>query len=89
MVGAALAQGDVNHIAGHVHHLAALLDPRRTVLTVHDIGHLTSIRRSARRLYRFFCYDLPSKRVAAFLPVSDFTRQHLLREFRLQPSWCR
>lgn len=86
---AVLAQGDVNHIAGHVHHLAAVLAPRRTVMTVHDIGHLSSIRPGARRLYRLFWYNVPLRRVAAVIAVSEFTRRELLRVFDVPPALVR
>lgn len=87
--GAALAQGDVNHIAGHVHYLAGILDRNRTVLTIHDIGHLGNVRPSLSRLYRIFWYEMPLSRVAAVITVSEFTKREVVREFGVRPEKIR
>src|SRR4051812_46750667 len=42
-------EGDVNHITGDANYLSFGLDPRKTILTIHDLGHyevtLTGIKR--------------------------------------------
>lgn len=83
---AAAAQGDVNHIAGHVHYLALSLRPAKTVLTVHDIGHLRNVSGFRGTAYRAFWYTIPLKRVAAIVAVSEFTKRELVREFGLAPA---
>jgi len=35
-------QGDINHITGDIHYVAAFLKKKKTVLTVHDCGICTS-----------------------------------------------
>lgn len=79
-------QSDVNHITGHVHYVALLLDPARTVLTVHDIGHLAHVRATARLLYRWLWFEWPLRRVARIVTVSQFTRQQVVDEFGLRPA---
>jgi len=88
-IGAVFAQGVVNHIAGHVHHLAIVLSPRKTVMTVHDVGHLSNVRPAIRPIYKFLWYDVPISRVAAVIAVSDFTRREILRVVGAQPRAIR
>lgn len=86
VAAAAAAQGSVNHIAGHVHYLALTLRPERTVLTVHDIGHLQSVSGVRRATYRALWYTIPLRRVAAIVAVSEFTKKELVREFGVAPA---
>lgn len=79
-------QGDVNHITGDVHYLAIGLDPRRTILTVHDC---VSLRRSSglrRWLLWLFWFWLPLQRVTAITAVSEFTKSELVRYLGCRPE---
>ena len=52
-------QGDVNHVTGDVHYLTYLLDPKRTVLTIHDLVSLERLRGIKRWTLWFLWYWLP------------------------------
>jgi glycosyltransferase involved in cell wall biosynthesis len=76
---AAQRQGDVNHITGDVHYVALALDPKRTVLTVHDCHNLERVRGIKRWLLKRYWFDLPVRHVAAITVISEATRQELVR----------
>ncbi len=75
-------QGDVNHITGDVHYLAYLLRKRKTILTIHDCGHLLQLKGIKRSLFTFFWYRLPMARSAKVTVVSRSTRQALVKHVR-------
>ncbi len=68
-------QGEVNHIADHAYsHLTWTLDPRRTVVTVHDMIALKTQRGLAQ------WYNLSGiRRAAHVICVSEATRREFLR----------
>ena len=76
---AAQHQGDVNHITGDVHYIALAMDPRRTVLTVHDCFALERLRGLRRWVLKRYWFDLPVAHVAAVTVISDETRRELVR----------
>ncbi|GGE03192.1 glycosyl transferase [Tsuneonella deserti] len=73
------AQGEVNHILGDAHYLGWLLDPRRTILTVHDTESLDRMRGLRRAVFRYLWYTLPLARCAKVVTISQATRDSLLR----------
>ncbi len=89
MWAARKAQGDVNHVTGDVHYLTYLLDPKRTVLTIHDLvllGQLRGIRRWAAWL---LWYWLPVHRSKAVVTISESTRRALLENVHVDPTKVR
>lgn len=72
-------QGQVNHITGDVHYLAAALDPRRTVLTIHDLRLLDHPSPWKRALLRLLWVSLPVRRVRCVTVISEATRRELLK----------
>lgn len=89
MWAARAAQGDVNHVTGDVHYLVLLLDPRRTVLTVHDLvllGRLSGVKRFVLWL---FWYWLPVRRSRVVVAISETTRQALLASVRCDQAKVR
>jgi glycosyltransferase involved in cell wall biosynthesis len=79
-LAARLHQGDINHIVDHSYaHLIHALDPRRTVVTCHDLAPLAlnEGRGLGRRLWeRSFRAML---RAAQIIADSEFTRDEILR----------
>lgn len=73
-------QGNVNHVTGDVHFITCGLDPKRTVLTIHDLTVLSFYRGFKRRLLKLFWYDIPLRRCAVVTTPSEQVRQHLLDE---------
>lgn len=76
---AARRQGDVNHVTGDVHYIALAMDPRRTVLTVHDCFALERLRGLRRWVLKRYWFDLPVAQVAAVTVISEATRRELVR----------
>jgi glycosyltransferase involved in cell wall biosynthesis len=72
--------GPINHITGDVHYLAAGLEGRRTVLTVHDCASLRRLRGIRRAVLRWLWYKWPMQRVAVVTAVSESVRRELVRE---------
>lgn len=79
-------QGEVNHIVGDVHYLALGLNPRRTVLTIHDCASLERLRGFKRTVFRWFWLDLPIRRAAVVTTVSESTRREILKHVRCDPA---
>lgn len=89
MWAARKVQGDVNHVTGDVHYLTFLLDPKRTVLTIHDLvllGRLSGVR---RWLVWLLWYWLPVRRSRAVVTISRATRAALLDAVRCDPAKVR
>ena len=74
---AALNQSDINHITGDVHYLGLMLDPRKTILTVHDCSTMYGRPWPARMILRWFWYVLPARRAAAVTTISEKSRREL------------
>lgn len=71
-------QGDVNHVTGDVHFITCGLDPKRTVLTIHDLTVLSFYSGIRRRLLKLFWYDIPVRRCAVITTGSEQSKRHLL-----------
>lgn len=73
-------RADIFHITGDVSYAAMLLPRRKTVLTIHDIGHfLYSLRGLKRWIYKQLWIVLPIRAAAAVTAVSDTTAQDIVR----------
>lgn len=89
MCAARMGQGDVNHVTGDVHYLTFLLDPKRTVLTVHDLVLLGRMRGIRRWILWLLWYWLPVRRSRAVVTISGATRAALLDSVRCDPAKVR
>lgn len=89
MWAARKGRGDVNHITGDVHYLTFMLDPKRTVLTVHDLVLLGRLRGIRRWIVWLLWYWLPVKRSRAIVTISEATRSALLGSVRCAPGKIR
>ena len=72
----------INHITGDVNFLALGLKGK-TILTIHDIGHYTTLKRSPvkRYIYKLFWMKYPLKRADVVTVISQFTKDNLLANF--------
>jgi glycosyltransferase involved in cell wall biosynthesis len=77
IVEAAFRQGDINHITGDIHYLAALLRKRRTVLTIHDCVSIAGTRGFRHWIYKLAWYEMPMRRSAIVVAISEATRCEL------------
>lgn len=79
-------QGTINHITGDIHFVALFLKKNRTLLTIHDIGILNTGNFLKRKMIRWFWFSLPIKSVRKVTVISDFTKNEILREFKIKPE---
>lgn len=79
-------RADIYHITGDVNYLALVFLCGRVVITVHDIDHYNKTLRGWRRLiYRFLWFDLPLRRAAAIVAVSQTTAHLMVRKLGIDP----
>lgn len=71
-------QCDLNHIVGDVHFLVLALDPRKTILTVHDCGFIHKKKGLTRWLMKKFWLDIPVKRARAITTVSETSQKDIV-----------
>lgn len=71
-------QGEVTHITGDITFAALALDPRRTVVTIHDCEPLEWMTGVRREGLRRFWYAAPARHAAAVTTVSERTKARLL-----------
>jgi glycosyltransferase involved in cell wall biosynthesis len=79
-------QGQINHITGDIHFIAMFLNPKKTVLTVHDIGSMKQGHWVKKKVIRFFWFYLPLKFVRKITVISEFTKMELLERFSINPE---
>lgn len=83
-------RSDVFHITGAVNYLALFLPRKKTVLTVHDIGHYTITLKGWRKfLLGQLFWRWPLSRLKFVAAISAFTRNHLHDCFGIQPGRIR
>ncbi len=56
-------QGDVNHITGDIHYVAAFLKKRKTILTIHDCGMLHQTTGLKQKILKYFWFTMPVRKV--------------------------
>ena len=71
-------QGMINHITGDIHWASLLLDPKRTVLTIHDVVGLRELTGWKKRLYFELWLNLPLKRLNYITVISGKTKKEIL-----------
>ncbi|MEK8049895.1 glycosyltransferase family 1 protein [Ideonella sp. DXS22W] len=72
-------RADVYHVTGDVNYMTLLLPWRRTLLTVHDIGHyLHGLRGLRRRVYEWLWLRGPMKAAAKLTAISRATAQDVV-----------
>ena len=81
-------QGRVNHITGETHFLNLLLDPRRTLLTVHDCRFMNrkAGNRLASEVMRWLYLKLPVGRSHTVTTVSEATKRDIVRYTGCEPD---
>ena len=71
-------QNDINHITGDVHFLSYLMNRKKTILSIMDCGSVVHSGGLKRKLYQYFWFTLPSKKVSAITVISEKTKKELL-----------
>ncbi len=77
------AQGEVNHITGDAHYLTWFTDPKRNVLTIHDVESLDRMSGVKQAVFRLLWFTIPVRRSAAVVAISQATRDALARQVSL------
>lgn len=84
------AQGDINHVTGDVNWIVLGLDSKKTILTVHDIGHYVNTLTGIRKvIYGWLWWKIPLKKVKLISAISDFTKIELVRSFNISSEKIR
>ena len=83
-------ESDVNHITGDVNFLAYGLTPRKTILTVHDIGHYEQTLKGWKKaVYKQLWLRGPFQRVNYLTAISEFSKKRIIHHFGIEPSKIR
>lgn len=78
---------DIYHVTGDIGYIVLLLPHKKTVLTVHDIGHyLFGLRGLRRWIYRWLWLEWPIRVARAVTAVSNETRSNIVRHLRISES---
>lgn len=72
-------QGDINHITGDIHYVAALLKKQKTILTIHDCGILYDSVGLKKKIFDFFWFFLPIKNSKFITTNSIATKTDVLK----------
>lgn len=70
-------QGDVNHITGDIHYVAAFLKKSKTILTIHDCGMLYQTTGLKHKIMMFFWFTMPVRKAQYITVNSTATRADL------------
>jgi glycosyltransferase involved in cell wall biosynthesis len=71
---------DIYHVTGDINYFVLLLPPRKTILTMHDIGHfLFDLRGIKRWLYKWIWLIFPMRRAGAVTAVSTETFNNIVK----------
>jgi glycosyltransferase involved in cell wall biosynthesis len=75
----AFNQGEVNHITGDIHYVAAFLKKSKTILTIHDCGMLHESKGLKKKIFDFFWFKLPIKNSRLITSNSVATKTDILK----------
>ncbi len=80
------AEADIYHITGHIHYLALILPPNKTILTIHDLGFL-HIRKGLRRyIIKKLFLDFPVKKLKYITAISEKTKNEIITFTNCSPD---
>ncbi len=73
--------GEINHITGDIHYCAIFLPYTKTILTIHDIVSLETLKGYKRMFIWLFWYYLPLRCAKNITCISSFTADKLIQLF--------
>jgi glycosyltransferase involved in cell wall biosynthesis len=83
-------ESDIHHITGDIHYASLVLPSSKTILTIHDLGHLLHDLQGIRKsVYKLLFWDIPVRKVRFITTISEFTKDQLLKHFNLPPNKVR
>lgn len=77
---------EVNHITGNVYYVAARLDPRRTLITIHDLAQLHRLKGVKRSIFKRFWCDMPARRSQYVTTVSEHSKREIVEFLDIDPD---
>lgn len=81
------SEADIHHITGAVNYVSFGLPRKRTVITVHDIGHYSNTLKGIRRtVYKYLYWSFPLRRAGKITAISDFTKEQIVKFFDISPE---
>jgi len=83
------SQGDVNHVTGDINFSSILLKKRKTILTILDVGFMTTTSKFKREILKFFWITLPVKRAFYVTTISNSAKNEILQFTNCNPNKIR
>lgn len=78
-------QADIYHVTGDISYLSLFLPHRKTVLTVHDIGHyLFGLQGFKRWIYKWLWMKWPIRAASVVTAVSKQTHENIRRHLNIE-----
>lgn len=71
-------KADIYHITGHIHYIALIFPPKKTVLTIHDLAFLHTRAGIRRFLLKKLLLDFPLRRLRFITAVSEATKNEII-----------
>ena len=72
-------QGDVNHITGDCHYIALAMNPRKTILTVHDCAYISWLSGVRKWCFQWLWFGLPCRIAHRVTTIYSSTRDELAK----------
>ena len=72
-------QGQVNHITGDIHYVAAFLKKHKTILTIHDCGMLHETNGLKNKLVKYLWFNMPISKSQIITVNSNATKHDLIQ----------
>jgi glycosyltransferase involved in cell wall biosynthesis len=86
VIYSSINQKNINHITGDIHYLALCLNPKKTILTTHDLESLFQGNRLKRTILKWFWLTIPIKMVKYVTAISQTTKNKILEHVNVNPS---
>ncbi|MDA9312911.1 glycosyltransferase family 4 protein [Vicingaceae bacterium] len=89
IISAAMNQGAINHVTGDINYVAILLQKKKTISTILDLGILHRTKGLKRRILLDVWFKWPVHRSKLVTVISEATKQDLLKNVTCNPDKIR
>ncbi|MES2812654.1 MAG: glycosyltransferase family 1 protein [Bacteroidota bacterium] len=72
-------QGEITHITGDIHWVALALNPKTTVLTIHDLAGLQYLKGIRKKIYYYLWIYLPIRKLTYITVISEKTKSEIVQ----------
>lgn len=79
-------KADIYHITGVVFYLAMALPAKRTIITVHDLGHIFAKKGLAGFFLRMIFAHIPLRKAAHIVAISNFSKREIVEKVGISPE---